>query len=77
MRKTLFWIIAGVIAGAVCLSFSKGNYPFNDDWVYAWSVRHLVDTGSVRLSDWAVTSIVFQILWARLFCFAGFSFTMS
>lgn len=52
------------------------NAPFVDDWVYAWSVEHLLRTGELRFLDWAVSQNIAQVLWGALFCAPfGFSFT--
>jgi hypothetical protein len=52
------------------------NAPFVDDWVYAWSVEHLLRTGDLRFLDWAVSQNIAQVLWGALFCAPfGFSFT--
>ena len=44
------------------------NAPFVDDWVYAWSVEHLLRTGDLRFLDWAVSQNIAQVLWGALFC---------
>jgi dolichyl-phosphate-mannose-protein mannosyltransferase len=50
--------------------------PFIDDWVYAWSVEHLLRTGDIKILDWSVSQNVAQVLWGALFCAPfGFSFT--
>jgi hypothetical protein len=51
------------------------NFPFHDDWTYAWSVEHLLKTGELRILDWSVHYPFAQILWGTLFCLPyGFSF---
>lgn len=47
-----------------------GNFPLNDDWAYSWSVRHLLETGSLRILDWSSPSLIFHVLWGALFCLA-------
>jgi Dolichyl-phosphate-mannose-protein mannosyltransferase len=50
--------------------------PFVDDWAYAWSVEHLLQTGELRILDWAVSLNAAHVLWGALFCAPfGFSFT--
>ena len=52
------------------------NTPFIDDWVYAWAVEHLLETGELRILDWSVSQNVAQVLWGALFCLPlGFPFT--
>ncbi len=53
------------------------NTPFVDDWVYGWSVEHLLLTGELRILDNASSVNPVQVLWGALFCLpTGFSFTM-
>ena len=50
--------------------------PFVDDWVYAWAVEHLLQTGRLKILDWSVSQNVAHVLWGALFCVPfGFSFT--
>ena len=52
------------------------NLPFHDDWTYAWSVEHFVNTGELQVLDWSVHYPFVQILWGVLFCLPlGFSFS--
>ena len=52
------------------------DLPFHDDWTYAWSVEHLLETGELQVLDWSVHYPFVQILWGTLFCLPlGFSFT--
>jgi hypothetical protein len=53
------------------------EFPISDDWAYAQSVRHFLNTGEVHISDWASTTLVFQIYWGALFAkiLGGFSFS--
>lgn len=53
----------------------RGDFPLNDDWAYAHSVRWFLDEGRIRLSDWVGMNLLPQTLAgsaaAALF---GFSF---
>ena len=52
------------------------NAPFVDDWTYAWSVEHFLQTRELKILDWSTSIHVVQTLWASLFCLPfGFSFT--
>jgi hypothetical protein len=42
--------------------------PVLDDWAYASTVRHLIQTGHYRLDDWVAPNMPFQALWGVLFC---------
>src|ERR1700733_9531634 len=75
MKWSPFAAIAAVfIAGWVLVSPWR-NVPIIDDWVYAWSVEHLLKTGELRVSDYSSVYPIAQILWGALFAgVAGFSF---
>ena len=50
--------------------------PVEDDWAYAETVKHFLETGQYRLNDWLSANIAFQTAWGALFCLpAGFSFS--
>ncbi|WP_287880707.1 glycosyltransferase family 39 protein [Aquitalea sp.] len=52
-----------------------GNFPLNDDWAYADSVRKLLE-GKIVLHDWTAANLFSQLFWGALFCKAfGFSYT--
>jgi hypothetical protein len=74
--ERLRWIRRGVLVGAAIgavyavwflLVPPSGNFPLNDDWAYAWSVRRLLDTGQLRISAWASATSLFPIYWGALF----------
>lgn len=69
--------ILAVLTAATLLVDPRGDFPLNDDWAYGWSVRHLLETGEFRLSDWAAANLFSQVVWGALFCRVfGFSFTV-
>ncbi len=48
--------------------------PIGDDWAYAYSVKMLLTTGRLRISQFAVATSISHILWGTLFCLpTGFS----
>ena len=55
----------------------RGQFPLNDDWAYAHSVRWLLDEHRIRLSDWVAMNLLPQTLLggaaAALF---GYSFSI-
>ena len=64
------WIVMTIVVNPI------GNFPLNDDWAYAESVKHLLETGNFQLPGWAVANLLPQVLWGALFCLPwGFSFT--
>jgi hypothetical protein len=69
-------LIVGAWVAMCAIANPIGDFPLNDDWAYGWSVRMLLETGEFRLSDWAATNLVPQVLWGALFSLPfGFSFT--
>jgi len=63
------WIVSIVVVNPL------GEFPLNDDWAPAQTVKQLVETGSYHPSAWMAMSLVTNILWGALFCVpAGFSF---
>jgi hypothetical protein len=53
----------------------RANVPVIDDWVYAWSVEHLLQTGRLRVLEFSAVYPIAQIMWGALFArVAGFSF---
>ncbi|MDJ0648654.1 MAG: glycosyltransferase family 39 protein [Xenococcaceae cyanobacterium MO_188.B19] len=53
-----------------------GDFPLNDDWAYAQSVKYFLDTGKFQLPGWAVANLLPQVFFGVLFCLPfGFSFT--
>jgi 4-amino-4-deoxy-L-arabinose transferase-like glycosyltransferase len=64
-RADLFAIlfVAGVWALVVALVGVGGDFPLNDDWAYAYSARHLLRTGELRILDWAAPSLLTHALW--------------
>jgi len=53
----------------------RGDFPINDDWAFAQSVRWLLDEGRMRLSDWVPMYLVPQAYAGALAAtIAGFSF---
>jgi dolichyl-phosphate-mannose-protein mannosyltransferase len=69
--------IIGVFAASWLLVQPHANVPVIDDWVYAWSVEHLIDTGRLQVLDISAFYPIAHILWGALFVrLAGFSFVV-
>ncbi len=34
------------------LAYSRAAVPLIDDWTYAWSVVHFLQTGALRMLEW-------------------------
>lgn len=67
--------IIGVFAVGWLLVGPRANVPVIDDWVYAWSVEHLLATGRLQVLEFSAVYPIAQILWGALFTrVLGFSF---
>src|SRR6266478_1325927 len=64
-----------LMLAASSLAHSPAPVPLIDDWLYAWSVDHFLQTGTLRILEWSGHYPLAQILWgavcSKLF---GFSF---
>lgn len=66
----IVWIIG------IAIVDPRGEFPLNDDWAVAQTVKHLLETGHYAPSGWLAMTLVTNVLWGALFCVpAGFSFT--
>ncbi len=64
------WLILAILVNPY------GEFPYNDDWAYARSVKALVESGTFFMSGWTSVNLLVQIGWGALFCLPfGFSFT--
>lgn len=69
------WIVL-LWAAPILLLRPFQEVPFVDDWVYGWSVEHLLRTGQLRILDASANINPAQVLWGALFCLpGGFSFS--
>ena len=68
-------VIVGVFAAGWLFVGPRANVPVIDDWVYAWSVEHLLDTGRLQVLEFSAIYPIAQVLWGALFArAAGLSF---
>ncbi len=68
-------LIVGLWVLAILLINPRGEFPLNDDWCYAGTVKALLEGGGLKLSGCSSTNIIAQVLWGALFCLPfGFSF---
>jgi hypothetical protein len=53
------------------------EFPLNDDWIHALAVRHLLNTGELRLPGNTALSLISTLYWGALFArlLGGLSFT--
>lgn len=75
LRNQLLFILIAWILSVIAIN-PYGEFPFNDDWAYAQSVKVLVEKHSFFMSPWTSANLLVQIGWGALFCIPfGFSFT--
>lgn len=54
----------------------SGEFPLNDDWIYARAVKDWIDSGGYHGHPFSTANLVAQAWWGKLFCTGvGFSFT--
>jgi Dolichyl-phosphate-mannose-protein mannosyltransferase len=72
----LLWIVLCVFGATVIFVNPIRETAMEDDWAYALTVKHFLDTGTYELHDWAAANMPLQAYWgsffARLF---GYSFS--
>jgi 4-amino-4-deoxy-L-arabinose transferase-like glycosyltransferase len=62
---TVLWL------GCVFVSNPAGAFPLNDDWAYALSVKHLLETGEFHPIDWTQALHLSHAAWGYLFVWLG------
>ena len=75
-RAANWLILSAVWVALIVLANPSGEFPLNDDWVYALAVKSILATGQFRLPSPATANAYAQVWWGALFCLPlGFSFT--
>lgn len=66
---------AGVLSGVwlclIALIHPVGEFPLNDDWVYAATARSLLEHGRLTVIPYTEAASVTHVLWGTLFCLPG------
>src|SRR4051794_11178979 len=67
--KPLVWSVcaAGLVLLTICLLDPRREMPLEDDWAYALTVDHLVQTGNYQLHPWLSANMPFQAFWGAMF----------
>ncbi len=71
------WLLFGLaLFGLAALYINPLSETFiSDDWSYALTVKHLVETGSYRVHEWSSSNLLFMAYWGALFVqVGGYSF---
>lgn len=61
-------LLAAIWCVAVAVAEPHGNFPLNDDWSFALTVRHFLESGDFRPTGWAAMPMLTNVLWGALFC---------
>lgn len=76
-EKSLFWPLAGLALVTLGIVHPSGDFPLNDDWIYAKEVQGLLASGRYTSHPFGAPTAVAQIYWGALFCKVfGFSFVV-
>jgi len=72
---TVLGLVGGLWGLTLALVPPTGEFPLNDDWVYAQAVKDWMETGHYDGHLFSTAAFVGQAWWGRLFCeLFGFSF---
>jgi hypothetical protein len=72
----LLLAIAAVWIALVVVVNPIGEFPLDDDWAYVLPVKGLLESGTIRFTDWNAVSLIAQAFWGALFSWpVGFSIT--
>ena len=64
------WIAMAILVNPI------GDFPLNDDWIYATAVKSVVERGYYQVPIPSTANVLSQVYWGALFCLPfGFSFT--
>lgn len=67
----LTWLDISILVALWCACVTMvhpwGDFPLNDDWSFALSVKHYIETGELRPTGWAAMTLVSNLLWGELF----------
>ncbi len=71
-----FWYTIALFLALIVFVNPLRETALQDDWSYALTTKHLLDTGEYKLHDWAWANMPFQIYWGGLFAeIGGYSFS--
>src|SRR3989344_7380995 len=73
-NKKSIAIILFITALVLALMLPIREQIYRDDFAYAQSVRHFVNTNEIKVSEWGAPTLILQIIWGGLFSkILGFS----
>ena len=76
-RESLFIPLLLLALLTVLLVSPAGDFPLNDDWIYAQAVQGILEDGHFSGHPYSTALLVVQAYWGALFCSVfGFSFVV-
>lgn len=76
LRRSLLLPLSALIFLTIILVPPTGNFPLNDDWVYAIPVQMLLDGHGYVAHPFRAAYALFQTYWGAAFCVVfGYSYT--
>lgn len=75
-KRASLWIVLALFSLVILFVNPLRETAMEDDWAYALTVRHLLETGNHQLHDWLGPNMLFQAYWGGLFArLLGYSFS--
>lgn len=72
MKKSLPYLLPPLALLAAALYIGAGgDFPLDDDWAYALSVKRLLAGGGLVIPDWASPTLVWHTAWGALWSLAA------
>jgi len=76
INSRYYLLISIIYIIVVILVNPNGEFPFGDDFAYTGPVKHMIDTGELKITDWSSMTLVGQIIIGWFVCSVfGFSYT--
>lgn len=63
----ILWLTLTALAVVVVLVNPLREAPCEDDWAYALTVRHVIQTGAYEPHQWITSNVLFHTYWGALF----------
>ena len=77
LRGSLILPLAALMLITVALVPPRGDFPLNDDWIYAKTVEATLESGTYAPNPYSDPTLIAQVYWGALFCSVfGYSFTV-
>ncbi len=57
------WVLSSFLINPI------GEFPLNDDWAYALSIKWFHETGQLKIANWGEMTLVGHLLWGGLFTY--------